>query len=288
MKILLTGSKGQLGTDFRRVSEGRHQVHGYDLDLDITDRRAIEERIEDVVPDIVVNAAAFTDVDGAESNEIAAYRVNALGVGNLATGCQGAGIPLVHVSTDFVFSGEAGVPYTEFDRPDPSGVYGKSKFAGECYVTGLLNRYYICRTSWLFGAGGPNFVKTIMEAGRSRDSVRVVDDQEGSPTYSWDLALKILEIIEGGSYGIYHLSNSGSCTWYEFTRAIFEIAGIDTPVLPASTAEIGRPAPRPRYSVMRGLALEMQGMEPMRHYREATEEFILRDLPGREDREGPR
>ena len=285
MKIMLTGSKGQLGTDFQLVSEGRHQVVGYDLDLDITDRGAVESRVADVAPDLVVNAAAFTDVDGAESDEIAAYRVNALGAQNLALGCLEAGIPLLHVSTDFVFNGEGQSPYTEFDRPDPRGVYGKSKYAGECYVTGLLNRYYICRTSWLFGVGGPNFVKTMLGAGLERNSVRVVDDQEGSPTYSRDLALKILEIIEGGSYGIYHLSNSGSCTWNEFTRAIFEIAGINTPVLPVSTAELGRPAPRPRYSVMRGLALEMQGIEPMRHYREAVEEFIRRDLPDWEKRE---
>ncbi|MBU4386158.1 MAG: dTDP-4-dehydrorhamnose reductase [Actinobacteria bacterium] len=288
MKILLTGSKGQLGTDFQLVSEGRHQVDGYDLDLDITDRGAVERRVADAAPDLVVNAAAFTNVDGAESDEIAAYRVNALGAQNLALGCQQAGIPLLHVSTDFVFNGDSGSPYTEFDRPDPRGVYGKSKYAGECYVAGLLNRYYICRTSWLFGVGGHNFVKTMLQAGRQRDSVRVVDDQEGSPTYSRDLASKLLEIIEGGSYGIYHLSNSGSCTWNEFTRAIFEIAGINTTVLPVSTAELGRPAPRPRYSVMRGLALEMQGIEPMRHYREATEEFIRRDLPAWEEREGQR
>ncbi|MBU4239936.1 MAG: dTDP-4-dehydrorhamnose reductase [Actinobacteria bacterium] len=288
MKILLTGSKGQLGTDFQLVSEGRHQVDGYDLDLDITDRGAVERRVADAAPDLVVNTAAFTNVDGAESDEIAAYRVNALGAQNLALGCQQAGIPLLHVSTDFVFNGDSGSPYTEFDRPDPRGVYGKSKYAGECYVAGLLNRYYICRTSWLFGVGGHNFVKTMLQAGRQRDSVRVVDDQEGSPTYSRDLASKLLEIIEGGSYGIYHLSNSGSCTWNEFTRAIFEIAGINTTVLPVSTAELGRPAPRPRYSVMRGLALEMQGIEPMRHYREATEEFIRRDLPAWEEREGQR
>jgi len=285
MKILLTGSKGQLGTDFQLVSEGRHQVVGYDLDLDITDRGAVQRRMADVAPDLVVNAAAFTDVDGAESDEIACYRVNALGAWNLALGCQEADIPLLHVSTDFVFNGEGRLAYTEFDRPDPRGVYGKSKYAGECYVTGLLNRYFICRTSWLFGVGGPNFVKTMLKAGRERNSVRVVDDQEGSPTYSRDLALKILEIIEGGSYGIYHLSNSGSCTWNEFTKVIFEIAGINTPVLPVSTADLGRPAPRPRYSVMRGLALEIQGIEPMRHYREAVEEFIRRDLPDWEKRE---
>ena len=259
---------------------------GYDLDLDITDRGAVERGLADVIPDLVVNAAAFTDVDGAESDEIAAYRVNALGAQNLALGCLEAGIPLLHVSTDFVFNGEGQSPYTEFDRPDPRGVYGKSKYAGECYVTGLLNRYYICRTSWLFGVGGPNFVKTMLGAGLEKNSVRVVDDQEGSPTYSRDLARKILEIIERGSYGIYHLSNSGSCTWNEFTRVIFEIAGINTPVLPVSTAELGRPAPRPRYSVMRGLVLQMQGIEPMRHYREAVSEFIRRDLPDWEKREG--
>jgi dTDP-4-dehydrorhamnose reductase len=186
---------------------------------------------------------------------------------------------MMHVSTDFVFSGDARVPYTEFDRPDPRGVYGKSKYAGEQYVTGLLNRYYICRTSWLYGVGGGNFVKTMLKAGRERDEVRVVDDQEGSPTYSRDLAVKLLEILETGAFGVYHLSNAGSITWNRFTKDIFEIAGIATPVLPISTSELARPAPRPRYSTMRGLALEMQGIAPMRPYREALEEYILSDLP---------
>ena len=287
MKILLTGSKGQLGCDFRLVSAGRHEVLAYDLDLDITDRRAVTARIADVAPDLVVNAAAFTDVDGAESEELSADMVNGLGPQNLALGCQAAEIPLLHVSTDFVFNGDSTSPYTEFDQPDPRGIYGKSKYAGECYVTRLLNRYYICRTSWLFGVSGKNFVKTMLAAGRQRDSVRVVDDQEGSPTYSRDLASKLLEVIETGSYGIYHLSNSGSCTWYQLTREIVEIAGIDTPVLPISTGELGRPAPRPRYSVMRGLALTLQGIAPMRHYREALADFISRDLPAAEETGGP-
>jgi dTDP-4-dehydrorhamnose reductase len=287
MKVLLTGSNGQLGTDIRRAGAG-HEIVAHDLDLDITDRAAVAGRVAEVSPEIVINAAAYTNVDGAEADELGAYRVNALGPQNLALACQAAGIPLVHVSTDFVFSGEASEPYTEFDRPDPCGVYGKSKFAGEQYVTGLLDRYYLCRTSWLYGAGGPNFVKTMLKAGRERDAVSVVDDQEGSPTYSMDLARKILELIATGAFGVYHLSNEGSITWNRFTRDIFEIAGIDTPVLPISTEELARPAPRPRYSTMRGLALELQGMSPMRPYREALEEFITRDLPALEEWEGAR
>ncbi len=279
MKILLTGSNGQLGTDFLRASGPEHEVVAHDLDLDITDRAVVATRVAEVAPDIVVNAAAYTNVDGAEADELNAYRVNALGPQNIALACQAAGVPMLHVSTDFVFSGDATVPYTEFDRPDPTGVYGKSKYAGEQYVTGLLDRYYICRTSWLYGVGGPNFVKTMLKAGRERPEVKVVDDQEGSPTYSLDLARKLLEIIETGAYGVYHLSNRGSITWNRFTKDIFEIAGLDTPVLPISTAELARPAPRPRFSTMRGLALELQGIPPMRPYREALEEFILRDLP---------
>jgi len=279
MKILLTGSNGQLGTDFLRASGPEHEVVAHDLDLDITDRAVVATRVAEVAPDIVVNAAAYTNVDGAEADELNAYRVNALGPQNIALACQAAGVPMLHVSTDFVFSGDATVPYTEFDRPDPTGVYGKSKYAGEQYVTGLLDRYYICRTSWLYGVGGPNFVKTMLKAGRERPEVKVVDDQEGSPTYSLDLARKLLEIIETGAYGVYHLSNQGSITWNRFTKDIFEIAGLDTPVLPISTAELARPAPRPRFSTMRGLALELQGIPPMRPYREALEEFILRDLP---------
>jgi dTDP-4-dehydrorhamnose reductase len=279
MKILLTGSNGQLGTDFRRAAAGRHEIIAHDLDLDITDRSAVAARVAEVMPELVVNAAAYTNVDRAEADELNAYKVNALGPQNLALACQDAGVPMLHVSTDFVFNGESDTPYTEFDTPDPRGVYGKSKYAGEQYVAGLLDRFYICRTSWLYGVGGPNFVKTMLAAGRERPQVKVVDDQEGSPTYSLDLARKLLEIIEEGAFGVYHLSNQGSITWNKFTQDIFEIAGIDTPVLPISTAELGRPAPRPRFSTMRGLALELQGIPPMRPYREALEEFILRDLP---------
>ncbi|MHB8894868.1 MAG: dTDP-4-dehydrorhamnose reductase [Candidatus Geothermincolia bacterium] len=279
MRILLTGSNGQLGTDIRRLAGPEREIIAHDLDLDITDRAAVARRVAEVRPDVVINAAAFTNVDGAEADEIAAYRVNALGPQSIALACQASGVPMMHVSTDFVFKGDAAEPYTEFDTPDPRGVYGKSKYAGEMYVTGLLNRYYICRTSWLYGVGGPNFVKTMMKAGRERPEVKVVDDQEGSPTCSRDLAAKMLEIAGTGAFGIYHLSNSGSITWNRFTKDIFEIAGIDTPVLPISTAELARPAPRPRYSTMRGLALEIQGIAPMRPYREALEEFILEDLP---------
>lgn len=286
MRILLTGSNGQLGTDIRRAAGHSHDIVAHDLDLDITDRAAVAASVVAVAPDVVVNAAAFTNVDGAEADELAAYRVNALGPQNLALACQQKDIPLLHVSTDFVFSGEASEPYTEFDRPDPRGVYGKSKYAGEQYVSGLLDRFYICRTSWLYGVGGGNFVKTMLKAGRERDEVRVVDDQEGSPTYSLDLANKILEIIETGAFGVYHLSNQGSITWNRFTKDIFEIAGIDTPVLPISTEELARPAPRPRYSTMRGMALEIVGLEPMRPYREALEDFILRDLPEHEQSGG--
>ncbi len=284
MKILLTGSGGQLGTDIQRASAGIHEVVAHDLDLDITDRAAVAERLAEVRPDIVLDAAAYTDVDGAEADELEAFRVNAMGAQNLALACQETGAALLYVSTDFVFNGEKSLPYTEFDLPDPSGVYGRSKHAGECYVMSLLERFYICRTSWLFGSGGSNFVKNIMRAGRENSEVGVVNDQEGCPTYARDLAVKLLEIIETGAYGIYHVCNAGCCTWYELTRQVFELAGIDTPVVPVTTEELGRPAPRPRYSVMRGLAMAMQGLAPMRHYREALEEFILEDLPAWEAR----
>ncbi|MDD5447672.1 MAG: dTDP-4-dehydrorhamnose reductase [Actinomycetota bacterium] len=279
MKILLTGAEGQLGRDFLFAAAARHEVVAHDVDLDITNRKAVLERVASVSPHIVVNAAAFTDVDRAELEEVAAYRTNALGPYNLALACREEDIPFLHVSTDFVFRGDSTEPYTEFDSPAPMSVYGKSKYAGECYVRSLLNRYYICRTSWLFGVSGKNFVKTMIEKGKTEPRVKVVDDQEGCPTYSRDLAFKLLEIIEKGIYGIYHVSNSGSCTWYQFTRDIFDIAMIDTPVSPISTEEISRLAPRPKYSVMRSVVLEMQGIEPMRPYREALEDFILRDLP---------
>jgi dTDP-4-dehydrorhamnose reductase len=279
MNILLTGCEGQLGHDFRLVAASGHTVVGHDIDLDITDSEGVTSRVLEVAPDVVVNAAAYTDVDGAEAHEIEAYRVNALGAYNLALACSRSRIPLMHVSTDFVFSGDIRRPYTEFDDPDPRGVYGRSKYAGECYVRWLLDRFYICRTSWLFGVAGGNFVKTMLRLGEDNGSVTVVDDQRGCPTYSRDLAEKLLEVLERGDFGIYHLSNSGDCTWREFAREIFRTAGMDVEVLPISTGELGRPAPRPAYSVMRGLATEIQGIAGMRPYREALGDFILRDLP---------
>lgn len=279
MKILLTGCKGQLGTDFSLACEGRHELVSHDVDLDITDRAAVVDRVLEVRPDLVMNAAAYTDVDGAETDELGAFRVNALGVHNIALACAQIGAPLVHMSTDYVFSGDSTVPYTEFDRPDPRGAYAKSKYAGECYVRSLLDRYFIVRTSWLFGVGGGNFVKTMMRLGRESGEVKVVTDQEGCPTYSRDLAKKILEIVESGAFGVYHVSNGGRTNWNGFAREIFEVAGIEARVLPTTTEEIGRPAPRPRFAVLRGLSLEMQGFERMRPYREALEDFILRDLP---------
>ncbi len=284
LRILLTGSEGQLGTDFALVSEGLHEVAAFDLDLDITERVSVTEMVLEIEPDLVLNAAAFTNVDAAEADELAAYKVNALGPQNLALACQVAGIPLLHVSTDFVFSGEAREPYTEFDLPEPRGVYGKSKRAGELCVERVLDSFYICRTSWLYGVGGGNFVKTMMRLGREKGEVAVVTDQVGSPTYSRDLARKLLDIIETEAFGYYHVSNEGSCSWNEFTRAIFDVAGIEAAVKPITTEELGRPAPRPAYSVMRGLALEMEDVVPMRAWREALEDFILRDLPEWETR----
>ncbi|MDD5748234.1 MAG: dTDP-4-dehydrorhamnose reductase [Actinomycetota bacterium] len=279
MRILLTGSEGQLGYDFQYVCGSRHEVVAHDIDLDITDGKRVLERAKEVRPDIIVNAAAYTDVDGAESNEILAYRVNALGAYNLASACLELDIPLLHISTDFVFSGESDVPYTEFDSPAPRGVYAKSKYAGECFVRMLLRKHFIVRTSWLFGVAGKNFVRTMLKAGNNNKEINVVNDQRGSPTYSRDLALKLFEIIEKGIFGTYHVSNTGSCTWFEFAKQIFEIAGVDIIVNPITTDEFKSPAPRPAFSVMRGLSLEMWGFKPLRHYRDALCDFILRDLP---------
>lgn len=279
MKILLTGSRGQLGYDIQYLFSPEHEIIAHDMDLDITDAGAVERRIMELLPDLVINAAAYTNVDAAETDEDNAWRVNAIGPRNLALACDAVRRPLMHISTDFVFDGEADQPYTEHDLPVPVSVYGKSKFAGEQYVREILDLHYICRTSWLFGVGGPNFVKSILAAGHKEGSVRVVDDQTGSPTYSRDLARKLLEIAESGRYGTYHISNSGTCTWCGLTREIFDVAGLGFPVIPATTEEIGRPAPRPRYSVMSSCSLEQCGILPLRPYREALEEFLLRDLP---------
>ena len=275
MKILITGSNGMLGHDLIDVLKNKHElVLTTSKTLDITDKNGVIEFIVDAHPDIVINSAAYTDVDGCESNPELAYSVNGEGVKNLAMACKEVNCPLVHISTDYIFNGENDRPWIEDDDIGPISVYGKSKLKGEEYIQEILDEYYIVRTAWLYGVNGRNFPKTMFELAKNHSEITVVYDEVGTPTYTRDLAYGIGQLIESEAYGIYHLTNSGSCSWCEFARYIFEVADVNVNVVPVTAKEFARPAPRPHYSVLENRNWAENGFVPLRSYKEAIKEYI--------------
>jgi dTDP-4-dehydrorhamnose reductase len=275
-KVLITGANGQLGVDLVTCFENRrYAVTGYGRQgLDITDAEQVKEMFHAVRPDIVIHSAAHTKVDLAESEPDEAFRVNAYGTRNVAAAAEQIGAKLVYVSTDYVFNGQGSEPYDEFFPTDPLGVYGKSKLAGEQFVRELHSKFFIVRTSWVYGKHGHNFVQTMLKLAGEKDSISVVADQIGSPSYTVDIADCIGDLVATSQYGTYHVSNSGSCSWYEFAKAIFEEAGIDMVVQSITTDQFPRPAKRPAYSVMDHMALRVNGFPEMRHWRAALSEFL--------------
>lgn len=277
MHICITGSKGMLGCTLQTVLLlQQHKVTGLDLpDFDLTVLPKVKSVVFDHRPDLIINAAAYTDVDGCESNIDHAFAVNALGPRNLAVVCNELNIPLVHISTDYIFDGTNTSSYKEWDRPNPLNVYGKTKLMSEQYIRELTNKYYILRTSWLYGENGKNFVATMLQLAKEQDEIGVVNDQVGSPTYAVDLAQAISELIEEAAYGIYHITNSGTCSWYEFTLEIFKQAGIKgTRVKPITTEEFNRPALRPKNSILDNYIWRLHGKKPLRHYKEALGDYL--------------
>ena len=274
MKILITGSNGMLGHDLANALEGHELILTTSKTLDITDKDHTIEFICDGEPDIVINSAAYTDVDGCEENHDLAYAVNGEGVRNLAMACREIDCPFVHISTDYVFDGSATEPIAEDGEIGPISIYGKSKLQGEEAIQEILDKYFIIRTAWLYGLNGKNFPKTMLELAESHSEITVVYDEVGTPTYTPDLAYGISELIETDRYGIYHLTNSGSCSWCEFARYIFEVAGKDVNVIPVTASEFARPAPRPSYSVLDNRNWVENGFEPLRDYKEAIKEYI--------------
>ncbi len=222
-------------------------------------RRRLRESSSLEHPDVVINCAAWTDVDGAEEAEEAAFAVNGTGAGNLAASAAAIGASLVYVSSDYVFDGAKGAPYVETDQPAPLSAYGRTKLAGEEASSAANKRHFIVRSSWLFGVGGGNFVETMLRLACDHGEVLVVRDQVGSPTYTWHLAYGIVRLIEGIEFGIHHMAAGGKCSWYEFAREIFEQAKVECKVLSGTTEMLGRPAPRPAFS-----ALTSQREHPIR------------------------
>lgn len=252
MKVLVAGAAGQLGKDvLLAAGNAGHDVVGFGrAEMDVADPEAVRRRLDLERPDIVINCAAWTDVDGAESDETGAFAINGTGAGHLAAGAREVGAAVVFVSTDYVFDGEKGEPYVESDQPAPLSAYGRTKLAGEEATAAANKRHFIVRSSGLFGIGGGNFVDTMLRLAESTNEVLVIRDQVTSPTYTWHLAYGLTRLIEGIEYGIHHMAAAGQCSWYEFAREIFEQAKTETKVLSGTTEMLGRPAPRPAFSVL--------------------------------------
>lgn len=282
MKIFITGAAGMLGTDLQKALAPDHElvltdVMGDVKFLDITDTGQVLAEIDAAEPDLVIHSAAYTDVDGCERDPDRAYRVNALGTWNVAAACLVCDTAMLYISTDFVFDGEKGEPYTEYDAAHPLGHYGASKLAGESHVRALCPAHYIVRTAWLYGEHGKNFPLTILNAAKTHKELKVVADQIGSPTFTADLAGAIRDIITMPLYGTYHVTNKGSCSWYEFAKKVLELAGVtEVTVLPIKAEEWPTPTRRPKLSVLRHYALELQGRDNIRPWDEALKDFISR------------
>jgi dTDP-4-dehydrorhamnose reductase len=266
MKILIAGAGGMLGHDLIPVLKERHEAVSRTREkLDITVRDHVYRSVREISPDIVINCAAYTQVDKAEEEWEKAFLVNGIGVQNLALACRDGDIPLCHISTDYVFDGEKESPYSPFDNTHPINVYGESKLAGEKYIQWLTNKFYVIRTSWLYGKGGNNFVSTILKLSEERPEIRVVKDQIGSPTSTVSLSHAVKNLIETGAYGIYHFTDKtdGGISWFDFAREIVKLSGHNTEIVPITTDEFPRPARRPRRSFLdTGLFSLVTGHKP--------------------------
>lgn len=280
MKIIITGAGGQLGYDLKRVLSPMHEVISWGkAELDVRQEQEVMEKLLNERPDVVVHAAAYTNVDRAEFEKESAYQVNALGALHLAQACAIVGAKLVYVSTDYVFDGTKRSPYKETDVPNPLNSYGQSKLLGEKFVAMTCMNHFIVRTSWLYGQKGTNFVTKVLEKARENPTLSIVDDQFGSPTYCLDLAIFIRELITTDRYGLYHASNQGVCSRYEFALHILQAAGMAHISLQPVPTHAFPPAPaaRPMYTAFAHKAMQSNGFEPMRDWRSALDFFLQVD-----------
>lgn len=277
MRTLIFGARGQLGRDLTAAFERAGEVRGYDLpEVDIADEVALQPLVESFGPDLLVNAAAYTNVDGAEDDMAQAFLSNETGARNIAELAAWHQVPVVYFSTDYVFDGTKGAPYAPDDPLAPLGVYGKSKAAGE-HATIVANpRHFILRTAWLYGPGGNNFVEKVLRAAETRPELSVVDDEVGSPTHTYDLAEAALALAKTQHYGIYHAVNTGACNRFDFARAFLEMAGVDTPIRPCKAADYPSKAARPAYSVLDNTTLAAATGQPMRPWRDALAHYMQR------------
>lgn len=277
MKVLVTGINGQLGHDVIRELEKRgHEAVGVDIEeMDITDAACVRRVMTRTVPEAVIHCSAYTAVDRAEEEVELCRRVNAEGTKNVAEVCAELDCKLLYLSTDYIFSGEGERPWEPGDEPDPLNVYGLTKYEGEQEIKSRINKFFIVRISWVFGVNGNNFIKTMLRLGRENGAVRVVDDQIGSPTYTYDLAVLLVDMIETEKYGEYHATNEGVCSWYEFAKEIFAVAGMsEVEVTPVSSEEFPVKAKRPKNSRMSKEELIKNGFNKLPSWQDAVKRYV--------------
>lgn len=277
MKVLVTGVKGQLGYDVVRELQKRgHEAVGVDIDeMDITDAAAVERVMTEVQPDAVIHCSAYTAVDRAEEDIEICRRVNVDGTENIAQICKKLDCKMLYLSTDYIFSGDGERPWEPDDEASPLNAYGQSKYDGELALKKYVEKYFIVRISWVFGINGNNFIKTMLRLGRENGAVKVVDDQIGSPTYTYDLARLLVDMIESDRYGAYHATNEGICSWYEFAKEIFRAAGMDNvSVTPVKSGEFPVKAKRPKNSRMSKEKLVANGFSLLPAWQDAVARYI--------------
>ncbi len=283
MKVAIAGANGQLGTDLCRALHNFEVIPFEHADIEIADMDSVREAMLKHKPAIIINTAAYVQVDDCEDEKDKAFQANTLGGRNVALVAQELGAKLVHLSTDYVFGGGAEprtTPYTEFDTPVPLSIYGKSKLGGENLVRHFCLRHFIVRASGLFGVAGSsgkggNFIETMLRLARERHELKVVNDQVFSPTYTRDLAQKIAQLMTTEYYGIFHITNRGACSWYEFTTEILNLTGLKTPVVPITSDQYPQKARRPSYSVLDNYHLRLLGMDDMRPWQEALKDYLV-------------
>lgn len=276
MRVLVTGVKGQLGYDVvNELTKRGHEAVGVDIEeMDITDKESVDKVITEANVDTVIHCAAYTAVDAAEDNIELCRKVNAEGTENVAKVCKKLDLKMIYISTDYVFNGQGTRPWEPDDEREPLNVYGQTKYEGELAVEQNLTKYFIVRIAWVFGVNGKNFIKTMLNLGKTRDKLTVVNDQIGSPTYTYDLARLLVDMAESDKYGRYHATNEGLCSWYEFACEIFKQAGISVEVAPVSSEEYPAKAKRPSNSRMSKEKLTKNGFEKLPSWQDALNRYL--------------
>ncbi len=280
MKIMILGAGGQLGSELVNILQDDTLIPLTHMDIEMTDEQQVNSILSSNMPDIVINTAAYHRVDDCEDNVELSFAVNSYAVRTIARICNDLGITFVHFSTDYVFGGEKKTPYVEDDCPNPHSVYAVSKLAGELFVRNICSRYYLIRTCGLYGAKGVsgkggNFIETMIRLANGKKPLNVVSDQIVTPTYARELAAKVSQLIRTEEYGLYHITNNGGCSWYEFARTIFELTGIDADISPISSSEFGAKARRPAYSVLENRNLKLLGLDDMMQWHDALKEYLI-------------